>query len=110
MVNQRSSRQQIRRLRRHGVQPMTIVSPADALPRAAAVVLGQYLWRYRSELYPVGITILAGATAWMLHARSPYAWPAVACLAAVAPVAVILAGRKLGLTATGERFYGAAVA
>ena len=39
--------------------PMTIMSASDALPRAAAVVLGQYLWRYRSELYPPALAALA---------------------------------------------------
>jgi hypothetical protein len=76
VVSQRSSRQQIRRLRRHGVQPMTIVSARDALPGVAIVVLAQFVWRYQSELYPAAVAILAEGAAW-LHAKNPHAWPVV---------------------------------
>jgi len=108
VVNQRSSRSQIRRLRRHGVQPMIIMSASDALPRTAAVVLGHYLWRYRSELYPPALAGLVEAAAWLLHARSPHAWPAVACLAAAAATGILLTGRQLALATIAERIYAAA--
>lgn len=88
---------------------MIIMSTSDALPRTAAVVLGHYLWRYRSELYPMALAALAEVAAWLLHARSPHAWPAVACMAAAAATGIVLAGRRLGLAAFAERLYAAAV-
>ena len=62
------------------------------------------------ELYPLAFALLAEAAAWLLHARSPDIWPAVACTAVAAPVAIIVAGRKVGLSALIERIYAAAVA
>jgi len=43
-------RRHARRLRRYGLQPMTIVNPGDPLPEPAAVALLRLAWRYRSEL------------------------------------------------------------
>lgn len=109
MVSPRSGRQQIRKLRRHGVQPMTIVSPADALPRTALVVLAHYVWRYRSELAPAAVVGAVEFIAPPLHASWPHAWPWIACLAAASAVAAVIAGRKVGLTTSAERAYAAVV-
>jgi len=110
MVIQRSPRHQIRQLRRHGVQPMAVLSPADALADAAVLVVARLAWRYRSELTPVGTAVLAEFLAWLLHARSPHAWPIVAAVTGALAVGAVFAGARLGLTDRSERIYAAVIA
>lgn len=60
-------RRHVRRMRRYGLQPMTIINPSDPLPETAAVVIARWTWRYRSELAPLATAVAIGAAAWWLH-------------------------------------------
>ncbi len=114
MVSQRPTRHQIRRharkMRRYGIQPMTVISPGDQFPEVAAVVIGRWLWRYRSELAPLAVAAGLMLAAWITHARYPGWWPVVAVAGAVAGALFAVAGARLGLATVAERGYAAAVA
>src|SRR5262249_53012718 len=73
-----SSRQRMRRharrLRRYGLEPIAIVNPGDPLPEIAAVVIGRWLWRYRSELAPAALALATLISAWLLHRFHPGWW------------------------------------
>jgi len=70
-MSQRPTRHQMRRhvrkMRRYGLQPMTIVNPGDPLPETVFVVIYRWAWRYRSELAPFGVALATAAVAWWLH-------------------------------------------
>jgi len=110
MVSQLNQmRRHARKMRRYGIQPMTVVSPGDTFPDVAAVLFGRWLWRYRSELAPIAVVLgLAGVSS-LAHARYTGWWPIVA--AAGAPIAAGLAigGARLGLATLAERAYAAAI-
>jgi FtsK/SpoIIIE family len=102
-------RRHARRLRRYGLEPIAIVSPGDPLPEIAAVVIGRWLWRYRSELAPVMTALAVFSAAWLFHRWHAGAWPLIAC-AAILPAAVaVVAGGRLGLVTGLERWYAALV-
>src|SRR5215472_8807705 len=102
-------RRHARRLRRYGLEPIAIVNPGDPLPEIAAVVIGRWLWRYRSELAPAIVALADFASAWLLH-RSHSAWwlqiAGAALLMATVPVVV---GGRIGLITSLERWYAAVV-
>src|SRR5580658_1950790 len=60
-------RRHARRLRRYGLEPIAIINPGDPLPEIAAVVIGRWLWRYRSELAPLLAALATFAAGWLLH-------------------------------------------
>jgi FtsK/SpoIIIE family len=113
MVNQRRSRHQMRRhvrkMRRYGLQPMTIINPGDPLPETAAVVIGRWAWLYRSELAPLVIGLATAVLAWWLHRQHPHWWPVIAALAAASVPGLVLAGSRVGLTRLVERVYASTV-
>jgi hypothetical protein len=102
-------RRQARRMRRYGLQPMIVMSSGDHLPELALMVIGRWLWRYRSELAPLTTAVMMALAAWLLHATHPHTWLAVATAAAVTCGVVLAAGRRLGLATTSERIYAATV-
>ena len=103
-------RRTARRVHRYGFQPMMFISPGDRLPETAALVLGRWTWRYRSELAPLTTALALWLTAWLLHDFRPHWWPYVIALAAVAALCILVAGRHVGLCTRAERFYAAITA
>lgn len=112
MVSQRPTRHQIRRharkMRRYGIQPMTVISQGDQFPEVAAVVIGRWLWRWRSELAPLAVMAALSGAGWVVHARYAGWWPVVAGVGASAGFGLLLAGARLGLATRAERVYTAA--
>src|SRR5215472_7775012 len=102
-------RRHARRLRRYGLEPIAIVSPGDPLPEIAAVVIGRWLWRYRSELAPATTALALFAAGWLLHRSHPGWWSLIASLAILGPVVTVTAGRRLGLVTALERWYAGLV-
>ena len=68
-------RRHARRLRRDGFQPMMMFSQGDQLPETTAAAIGRLVWRYRSELAPIALAILAVGVAVTLHRAHRGAWP-----------------------------------
>jgi S-DNA-T family DNA segregation ATPase FtsK/SpoIIIE len=66
---------------------MMVFNQGDRLPETAAVAIGRALWRYRSELVPIALAVLAVAVAAGLHRSHPRAWPWLA-LGTVASIAI----------------------
>jgi FtsK/SpoIIIE family len=114
MVTQRPTHNQIRRharkMRRYGIQPMTVISSSDNFPDIAAVLIGRWVWRYRSELRPLAVAVMLALAAWLTHARYPGWWPAIAAAGALAAIAAIIFGVRAGLPTLAERIYAASVA
>lgn len=54
-MKSRQMRCQARKLSCQGVQPMMLISSDGQLPDMIGVVIGRWLWRYRSELAPIHI-------------------------------------------------------
>lgn len=102
-------RRHVRKMRRYGLQPMTIIKPGDPVPETAAVVIGRLIWHYRSELAPLAIALTAGVAAWWLHGHDRRWWPLIAALAVVSVPLLITAGSRLGLADLSERLYASAV-
>ena len=112
-MNQRPSRHQMRRhvrkMRRYGLQPMTIVNPGDPLPETAVVAIARWAWRYRSELAPFTVALATAAVAWWLHGHDRHWWPLIAALTAASVPAVALIGSRIGLADLAERIYASTV-
>src|SRR5690348_12609321 len=112
-MGQRPSRHQVRhrvrKMRRYGLQPIAIIDPSDPIPDIAIVVIGRWVWRYRSELAPFGVAFATGAAAWWLHGHDEHWWPLIAALAAVSVPALAVAGARTGLADLAERIYASTV-
>src|SRR3569833_10090 len=102
-------RRHARRMRRYGLQPMGVINDGGQLPDLVVVLIGRWLWRYRSELTPLYLTLSALAAGWLLHATHPHVWPYVLALATVTGSALTGLGHRGGLTRLSERLYAAAV-
>jgi hypothetical protein len=102
-------RRHARRMRRYGLQPMTIINPGDPLPETAAVVIFRLAWRYRSELAPLYLSLTAALVAWILHTAHQHWWPMILALTGSATPTLAVAGHRLGLPTRGERIYAAVV-
>jgi S-DNA-T family DNA segregation ATPase FtsK/SpoIIIE len=100
-------RRQARRMRRYGFQPMLFMSPGDRFPETAAVVMGRWAWRYRSELAPLTTSAALWLAAWLLHIFRPSWWPSLAVLAILGAASLAVAGRHIGLLTREERVYTA---
>jgi hypothetical protein len=105
----RQMRRQARKLSRQGVQPMMLISSDDRLPDMIGVVIGRWLWRYRSELAPIYIASLTALAGWLLHATHPGWWPAILATAIVPVPVLVCIGHRIGLTNRAERLYAATV-
>jgi S-DNA-T family DNA segregation ATPase FtsK/SpoIIIE len=88
---------------------MAIVNPGDPLPETAALVIGHWIWRYRSELAPLAITLATAVAAWWLHGHDAHWWPLIAALAATAIPLLMMTGSRLGLGDLAERLYASTV-
>ena len=86
---------------------MMMINTGDGFPETVGVVLLRGVWRYRSELAPVGVVAGLAAAAWWLHHTRPHWWFPVAVLAGVAAWAVALFGGRWRLPTLPERVYAA---
>jgi hypothetical protein len=102
-------RRQARRMRRSGVEPVMLMTGEAPFGPAAIVVICAWLWRYRSELAPLAVALVAEVAAVVLHITHPEWWSAVLVGAAVVAWLVALFGRLAGLRRGIERGYAAAV-
>jgi S-DNA-T family DNA segregation ATPase FtsK/SpoIIIE len=96
-------------MRRQGVQPMMIIHSDDQLPDVIGVLIGRWLWRYRSELAPIHLAYLTALTAWLLHGTHPAWWRDIIGAAVVTVPALVRFGRRVGLVRRAERLYAAVV-
>jgi hypothetical protein len=106
----RQMRRQARKMSRQGVQPMMLITSDDQLPDMIGVLIGRWLWRYRSELAPVHAAYLAMLAGWLLHATHPGWWPGVLATTMVFAFTLVRLGRRVGLDRPIERLYSTAVA
>jgi hypothetical protein len=97
-------------MRRYGLQPIAIIDPSDPLPNTAIVVIGRWVWQYRSELAPFGVALATVATAWWLHGHDAHWWPLIAALAAASVPVLAVVGSRVGLADLAERVYASTVA
>ena len=102
-------RRHARRMRRYGLQPMIVISPNDRLPDIAALVIGRWLWRYRSELAPLTLATMTMLAGWILHSTHPHWWLAITLSTLAAALAAGITGRRFGLVTRAERGYAIAV-
>jgi FtsK/SpoIIIE family len=113
MVTQRPTgpqiRRQARKVRRYGIQPMAMISHSDQFADVAAVELGRWLWRHRSELAPLAVLTVLDLAGWLAHVRFQGWSPVFAALGPVAAVGTIASGVRLGLATLAERIYAATV-
>ncbi|MFF4771418.1 cell division protein FtsK [Microtetraspora fusca] len=101
-------RRNARRMRRSGVEPVMLMSDDLDFAPVAITVIGHWLWRYRSELAPFTVALLAEGAAMALHITHPTWWPIILITTAVITWAVSLFGESIGLTRGIERAYAAA--
>jgi hypothetical protein len=105
----RQMRRQARKMSRQGVQPMMLITSDDQLPDMIGVLIGRWLWRYRSELAPIHATYLAALAGWLLRATHPGWWPGILATTMVTGFALVRFGHRVGLARPIERVYAAAV-
>ena len=103
-------RRNARRMRRYGLQPMVVINSGDQLPDLVITVIARWLWRYRSELAPLNLGIVAALAAGVLHATHPKWWLPLLGIATLAAWALALFGQYIGLPRQIERLYAAIVA
>ena len=103
-------RRRVRRMRRYGLQPIATIDPSDPMPDIAIVVIGRWVWRYRSELAPFGLALATAAAAWWLHGHDAHWWPVIAALAAASVPVLAVAGGRIGLADLAERIYASTIA
>ncbi|MBO3752101.1 cell division protein FtsK [Streptosporangiaceae bacterium NEAU-GS5] len=101
-------RRNARRMRRWGVEPMMMINDDAAFAPIAFMTIAHWLWRYRSELAPMVVTLLTEITAVTLHITHPQwaAWIVVVSTTMAGLVAVLGSAIRLRLP---ERIYAATV-
>jgi FtsK/SpoIIIE family len=109
MTSPRRMRSHARRMRRYGLQPMVVINSSDALPDLVIITLVRLLWRYRSELAPLGLAAMVALSAWVLHAGHQHWWPGLAAITAVTAAGASVTGSRLGLATRAERGYAMTV-
>jgi FtsK/SpoIIIE family len=109
MVKQRQMRRHAHRMRRAGLQPMIVINSDDPTPDLAAVLISRWLWRYRSELTPLYLTLTTVTAASILHATHPRSWPWILTATTLAAFGLAILGRRVGLTRPIERIYATTV-
>jgi S-DNA-T family DNA segregation ATPase FtsK/SpoIIIE len=114
MVTHGPSRAQLRRtarrIRRQGISPTMRITTGNELGPPFAQLAVWWLWRYRSELAPVWITLTAFTAAAALHTSHRTWWPIIAALAAAVVLGLTTLGRHIGLNGRLEHVYATAVA
>ncbi|GLZ13288.1 hypothetical protein Acsp04_35230 [Actinomadura sp. NBRC 104425] len=103
-------RRHAHKMRRQGIQPVVVIDKDDRFPDIAAVIIGRFLWRYRSELAPVYVVVALAIAGAVLHATHAQWWPYILTGAALAAWTLAMFGERVGLSLRAERFYAAAVA
>jgi FtsK/SpoIIIE family len=103
--NYRQMRRQARYARRAGMQPMMVISSGDQLPDLIIVILSRWVWRYRSELAPVGAACLMTVLGWYAHVALSGWWWLVLVVCGVAAWALGSFGARIGLPTLPERLY-----
>src|SRR3954454_19639666 len=99
-------RRDARRMRRYGVEPMMMIDQNTPFAPLAVVVLGSWVWRYRSELAPLVAALAVECTAVALHIIHREWRTAVILVTIAGALAVTVGGRLIGLRGI-ERAYAA---
>jgi S-DNA-T family DNA segregation ATPase FtsK/SpoIIIE len=107
MSSYRQMRRHARRARRAGMQPMMVINNGDPFPELAVAVIARWVWRYRSELAPLGVTLALAGAAWYLHVALRGWWPAALVGSGAAALLLAAFGARLGIPARLERLYAA---
>ena len=107
MTSYRQMRRQARQARRAGMQPMMVINSGDPFPELAFVVISRCVWRYRSELAPLGAALAVAGLGWYTHAAFAAFWPAVLAGSGAAAWLLAAFGGKLGIPVRLERLYAA---
>jgi S-DNA-T family DNA segregation ATPase FtsK/SpoIIIE len=102
-------RRTARRIRRYGIRPTMPVTSGHELGPTTGQLAVWWLWRYRSELAPLWLTLAAFTLAASLHASHPGWWPIPAGVTAATAVGFAVLGRHVGLASRLERSYAAAI-
>jgi S-DNA-T family DNA segregation ATPase FtsK/SpoIIIE len=98
-------RRNARQARRAGMQPMMVINSGDPFPDLAIVIVARSIWRYRSELAPVGVAFLMMVSGWYAHVALSHGWWLILGLSGVAAWALGSFGAKIGIPALLERLY-----
>ncbi|MGW4476579.1 hypothetical protein ACWENQ_43555 [Nonomuraea sp. NPDC004354] len=102
-------RRNARRMRRDGIEPMMLLTEDLEFAPMVITTIFRATWRFRSELAPLVVVLLAFAGGAVLHAEFPEWWPTVLILAGGIAWAVAMFGRWINLSRGIERGYAAAV-
>ncbi len=105
MSGYRQMRRQARQARRAGMQPMMFISPGDRLPDLVVVVISRWVWRYRSELSPVGVTFLLMVLGWYAHGALSHRWWLILGVSGIIAGLLGRFGAKVGMPTFLERLY-----
>jgi hypothetical protein len=105
MTGYRQMRRHARQARRAGMQPMLMINSGDPIPHLAVMIIARWVWRYRSELAPLGIAVLMAAFGRYAHAALPQWWPVILACSGAAAWILAAFGAKLGIPARLERLY-----
>jgi hypothetical protein len=105
MTGYRQMRRHARQARRAGMQPMMVINSGGPFPDLAIVVIARWVWRYRSELAPLGIALLVAGLGWYAHAALPAWWPLILAVPAMAAWALGAFGARVGVPGRLERLY-----
>jgi hypothetical protein len=105
MSNYRRMRRQARQARRAGMQPMMFFNTGDQLPEIAAVAISRWVWRYRSELAPLGMACMMVVLGWFAHVALSHGWWLVLIVSGVTAWALGSFGARIGLPALLDRLY-----
>ena len=105
MSSYRRMGRQARHARRHGMQPMMVINSGDSLPELVIVVIARWVWRYRSELAPVGVAVLLAVFGWFAHRALSSWWPLILASSGISAWVLGGFGAWFGVPARLERLY-----
>jgi S-DNA-T family DNA segregation ATPase FtsK/SpoIIIE len=105
MTNYRQMRHNARQARRAGVQPMMVINSGGPFPERATMVVGRWVWRYRSELAPLGVVAVVDGFGWYAHAALSAWWPLLLAVPGIATWVLAVFGAWCGITGRPERLY-----
>src|SRR6266542_2530664 len=109
MSGPRQMRRHGRKMQRYGLQPMVVINGGAPLPDLAIVLIARWIWRYRSELAPLGLATVTALAAWALHSTHPHSWPFILGGALAAAAGAVSYGHRVGLSTLAERWYAGVV-
>lgn len=105
MTGYRQMRRQARQARRAGMQPMMFIGPGDQLPDLVIVVVSRWVWRYRSELAPVGVALLLIVLGGLAHGALSHRWWLILGVSGFVAGLLGRFGAKVGMPTLLERLY-----